>query len=201
MKIDHQPPAALDEDSGAGAGGRPLKPRGRAFWAKSDIEESIVDDARRSISVRIKLSELGRLKAIAKRLETRESNVFRYVLRIGLARLTNVLDGVVVPAQRWRLLIQLVGELSNDFGMDARACLDLLNSVSSGSMGDLAPEDLELVNLAAKHPRVVLEYLERLTGGPVAATNLVASLGEYLQAKYPDAGVNLAGIGASAPDV
>ena len=193
MKIDHQPPAALDEDSGAGAGGRPLKPRGRAFWAKSDIEESIVDDARRSISVRIKLSELGRLKAIAKRLETRESNVFRYVLRIGLARLTNVLDGVVVPAQRWRLLIQLVGELSNDFGMDARACLDLLNSVSSGSMGDLAPEDLELVNLAAKHPRVVLEYLERLTGGPVAATNLVASLGEYLQAKYPEAGANLGG--------
>ena len=193
MKIDHQPPAALDEDSGAGAGGRPLKPRGRAFWAKSDIEESIVDDARRSISVRIKLSELGRLKAIAKRLETRESNVFRYVLRIGLARLTNVLDGVVVPAQRWRLLIQLVGELSNDFGMDARACLDLLNSVSSGSMGDLAPEDLELVNLAAKHPRVVLEYLERLTGGPVAATNLVASLSEYLQAKYPEAGANLGG--------
>jgi hypothetical protein len=191
MKIDHQPPTALDEESGAG--GRPLKPRGRAFWAKSDVEESIVDDARRSISVRIKLSELGRLKAIAKRLETRESNVFRYVLRIGLARLTNVLDGVVVPAQRWRLLIQLVGELSNDFGMDARACLDLLNSVSSGSMGDLAPEDLELVNLAAKHPRVVLEYLERLTGGPVAATNLVASLSEYLQAKYPDAGVNLAG--------
>ena len=191
MKIDHQPPAALDGDSGAG--GRPLKPRGRAFWAKSDIEESIVDDARRSISVRIKLSELGRLKAIAKRLETRESNVFRYVLRIGLARLTNVLDGVVVPAQRWRLLIQLVGELSNDFGMDARACLDLLNSVSGGSMGDLAPEDLELVNLAAKHPRVVLEYLERLTGGPVAATNLVASLSEYLQAKYPEAGANLGG--------
>jgi hypothetical protein len=191
MKIDNQPPAALDEDPGTG--GRPLKPRGRAFWAKSDVEESIVDDARRSISVRIKLSELGRLKAIAKRLETRESNVFRYVLRIGLARLTNVLDGVVVPAQRWRLLIQLVGELSNDFGMDARACLDLLNSVSSGSMGDLAPEDLELVNLAAKHPRVVLEYLERLTGGPVAATNLVASLSEYLQAKYPDPGVDLAG--------
>jgi hypothetical protein len=191
MKIDNQPAVALDEESGAG--GRPLKPRGRAFWAKSNVEESIVDDARRSISVRIKLSDLGRLKAIAKRLETRESNVFRYVLRIGLARLTNVLDGVVVPAQRWRLLIQLVGDLSNDFGMDARACLDLLNSVSSGSMGDLAPEDLELVNLAAKHPRLVLESLERLTGGAVATTNLVASLSDYLQTKYPDAGVNLAG--------
>lgn len=138
--------------------------------------------------MRIKLSELGRLKAIAKRLETRESNVFRYVLRIGLARLTNVLDGVVVPAQRWRLLIQLVGELSNDFGMDARACLDLLNSVSGGSMGDLAPEDLELVNLATKHPRVVLEYLERLNGGPVAATSLISSLSEYLQTKYSEAG-------------
>ncbi len=191
MKMDNQPAVSSDEESDASS--RPLKPRGRAFWAKSDVEESIVDDARRSISVRIKLSELGRLKAIAKRLETRESNVFRYVLRIGLARLTNVLDGVVVPAQRWRLLIQLVGELSNDFGMDARACLDLLNSVSSGSMGELAPEDLELVNLAAKHPRVVLEYLERQTGGAVATSNLVASLSEYLQAKYAEAGANLAG--------
>ena len=191
MKIDNPPPVALDAESGAS--GRPLKPRGRAFWAKNDVEETIVDDARRSISVRVKLSELGRLKAIAKRLETRESNVFRYVLRIGLARLTNVLDGVVVPAQRWRLLIQLVGELSNDFGMDARACLDLLNSVSSGSMGDLAPEDLELVNLATTHPRVVLEYLERLNGGPVAATNLISSLSEYLQTKYSEAGANLAG--------
>ena len=170
-------PPVLPNVSGPKRGGRPS-------WINNQGEEGIVDDARRSISVRIRVAELGRLRALAKRLRTRESNIFRYVLRIGLARLTNVLDGAIDPAQRCRLLVQLVAEFAGDFGMDARACVALLNSTGEEPLGEFSLDDLDLIDLSATHPRVVQEHLAGLRGGRVPPENLAVALSEYLNAKY-----------------
>lgn len=143
--------------------------------------DAIKDDARRSISVRVNTSDYGRLKAAARRLGVRESDVFRHLLRIGLARLLRVLAMDVSPEERYRLLICVAAEFGEDFGMTARDCVSVLDAHGSLALDD---GDLELIGLAATHPLQASVLLDRLAGTTSDPANLNQRLGTYLAAKH-----------------
>ena len=147
------------------------------------VVDEIQDDARRSVSVRINTSDYGRLKAIAGRLGVRESDVFRHLVRIGIARLMRVLYSNEPQSSRYRLLVSLARELGEDFGLSVQECVALLRQPSvPGLMLD--DNDLHLVALSASHPQQACAVLTAELGEIVEPAALVARLGRYLEEKH-----------------
>ena len=146
-------------------------------------DQDVRDDARRSISVRVNPSDYGRLKMVAKQLGVRESDVFRHLLRLGLRRLIRVLDGEVSESERFRLLVSMVGEFSEDFALTPRECLMVLNLRSSKPL-QIDEADLELIGLSITHRRHAQSLLTGILGRPVDDKNLTQCLGDYLAAKH-----------------
>ena len=163
----------------------PLK-RVKPRKLRRPVNEDVRDDARRSISVRVNTSDYGRLKMAAKQLGVRESDVFRHLLRLGLRRLIRVLDGDVSESERFRLLVSMVGEFSEDFGLTPRECLMLLNMRSSKPL-QIDEADLELIGLSITHRRHAQSLLAGILGHPVDDKNLTQSLGDYLASKHHSA--------------
>jgi len=183
--------AGLNEEALAeGRTVRELRKNGRAGGRPSrrPVFDEIQDDARRSISVRINTSDYGRLKAIARRLSVRESDVFRHLVRLGITRLMRALDSEAPSRERYRLLVSLAGELGEDFGLTVPDCAALLSTRASPRLA-LDAADVDLIALVATHPLHACAVLSSLVDEPVDESTLVARLGLYLDQKHTVAGV------------
>ena len=174
-----------EEAAGEGRPLRELRKTGRAGGRppRRPMVDDIQDDARRSISVRINTSDYGRLKAIARRLSVRESDVFRHLVRLGVGRLMRALDSNAPSRERYRLLVSLAGELGEDFGLTVADCAALLSTRASPRLS-LDAADVELIGMVAAHPQHACTVLASLTREPVDEANLVAKLGRYLDHKH-----------------
>ncbi len=139
----------------------------------------IHDNAKRSVSVRINTSDYGRIKVAARRLRTREADIFRYLLQVGLIRLAPLLEENLDAATYLRALAELGPDLGAMLGLSAREFADLLHSLKHRALPVLDHEDFELLDLAAAHARLVLERLDA-----PADTDVHLALHEHLQRRY-----------------
>ena len=57
------------------------------YPVSDDHHSQVHDNAKRSISLRIHTTDYGKIRLIARRLRVRDSDVFRFLLRVALARL------------------------------------------------------------------------------------------------------------------
>ena len=174
-----------EEQAVEGRTSRELRKTGRAGGRppRRPMVDEIQDDARRSISVRINTSDYGRLKAIARRLSVRESDVFRHLVRLGVGRLMRALESNAPSRERYRLLISMAGELGEDFGLTVPDCAALLSTRASPRL-TLDAADVELIALVATHPLHACAVLASLVHEPVDEASLVARLGVYLDEKH-----------------
>jgi len=141
----------------------------------------INDDAKRSVSVRINTSDYGRIKIAARRLHAREADVFRYLLQVGLSRITPLLGEALDTSAFLRALTELGPDLGPTLGLGAREFAGLLRTFKHRSLPSIDDEDFELLDLADPHPRLVLE---RLGADPNLHTDVRAALLAYLERKY-----------------
>lgn len=139
----------------------------------------IDDNAKRSVSVRINTSDYGRIKIAARRLRTREADVFRYLLQVGLSRITPLLNENLDAATFLDILAELGPDLASNLGLAARDFAQLLLAMKHQALPDLSDEDYELIDLAATHPRLALQRL----AAPMEA-DVRAVLVAYLRGKY-----------------
>jgi hypothetical protein len=139
----------------------------------------IHDNAKRSVSVRINTSDYGRIKVAARRLRTREADVFRYLLQVGLNRLAPLLEECLEASTYLRALAELGPALGAMLGLSAREFADLLHSLKHRTLPALDHEDFELIDLAAAHARLVLERL-----GASPGTDVHVALHAHLQRRY-----------------
>lgn len=124
------------------------------------LAEGLIDDnAKRSVSVRINTSDYGRIRIVARRLRVREAEVFRYLLQVGLIRIAPLL-AERLDAQRYLwALAELGPDLGTTLGFDAREFASLLRGFKHDALPVVSDEDLELVDLAGSHPRLLLDRL------------------------------------------
>lgn len=92
------------------------------------VQWGVRDDARRSVSFRIRTTDFGRIKLIARRLGVREADIFRYLVESGLQRLEGLLScGTSGDDSRHAEQVELAcAELAAAFGIGAEECLELL---------------------------------------------------------------------------
>jgi len=172
--------------NGSGEAGEP-----RSAPAQAGDGAGIHDNARRSVSIRINTSDYGRIKVAARRLHAKEADIFRYLLQVGLNKLGPLL-GAELDAQAFlRTLVDLGPDLSANFHVSAREFVSLLSAFTGMDAPAFDATDLELVDLAGTHPRMVQSRLAEFRGRPVNEQELRGVLHDYLLLKYQAPGATI----------
>lgn len=131
----------------------------------NDLSKDVIDDSKRSVSFRLKTSDYGCIKTIARRKKMRESDVFRYLLRSSLNAMS-----------------PLYG--SNTVNSEIMRDLSAIEQLSNADIRRLDSSDLELLALAVQPLRFLARRLSELTGASVDTKNVITELHNYLQQKY-----------------
>ncbi len=141
-----------------------------------------------AVSVRIGAADVNKLKAIAKRLGVRDSDVFRYAVKSSLEQLEPLVDPAVAGRHLLPLFVEAGPRLLRFFDLDAARLAEIVNSGVQDPETLVAPEDLTLLSMAGLQQSYALvklsELLDRTTQIPPEKDGLVDILREYLYEKY-----------------
>jgi hypothetical protein len=155
------------------------------------IEHAIDDNAKRSISLRVHSSDYGKVKAISRRLRVRESDVFRFVIKVGLNRLALLYNIRVRGRDLMPLFLDCGADLVRHFRLDERRLDQLLNEDLGTDDRRVDNEDLALLALANMPERLLFAKAREIAAALADADELPHDrksshelLRKYLSAKY-----------------
>jgi hypothetical protein len=147
-----------------------------------------VTNRKAAVSVRIGAGDVYKLKAIAKRLGVRDSDVFRYAVKSSLEQLGPLVDPAVSGRHLLPVFVEAGPRLLRFFELDAARLTDIVNSGVADPETLVAPEDLTLLSMAGVQQSYALvklsELLDQQSEIPPEKDGLVDVLREYLYEKY-----------------
>lgn len=144
--------------------------------------ELINDNSKRIVSIRINTSDFGRIKAIAKRLKVRDSDVLRFVLRMGLGEILTLCQSEPSPAALLKVFAAHEPALVRHFDLNAAQLDRLLNAGREAH--PVSADDLELIIVASQSQRLLALRLHELLGVIVPVEDAIAFLGHHLLTRY-----------------
>jgi len=144
--------------------------------------ELVNDNSKRIVSMRINTSDFGRIKAIAKRLKTRDSDVLRFVLRLGLAEILTLCHGESTADDLLKVFALHGPALVRHFDLNAAQLDRLLNA--GRDVRPVSADDLELLIVASQSQRLLALRLHELLGIMVPVEEAVTFLRTHLETKY-----------------
>lgn len=151
------------------------------------FDEQHVDikrDGKRCISVRIELVDSGKMKSIARRLRTRESEVFRFLIKLSLSRLALLHDQRVTGKALMPVIADCGPELAYHFKLSPERLQALINEGVSNPEDEVAKEDIDLLALAALPDHNLSRKLHELVDAAHTRGDLIEGLRNYLADKY-----------------
>lgn len=162
----------------------PEVPAATASERPDDTATALHGNAKRSVSLRMNSSDYGRFKAVAHRLRARESEVFRFALKVALDRLAALHDA----GARGRALVPLLAELGpllvDHFRLDGRRLAHIVNDGTDEPAQRVDLDDIELIALSNAPERYLALRLKELSGLDVAPGRALDALRHYLLRKY-----------------
>src|SRR5688572_321787 len=134
------------------------------------------------------VADLMKLKAIAKRLGVRDSDVFRYAVKSSIEQLGPLVDPAVQGRHLLPVFVEAGPRLLRFFELDASRLGEIVNAGVRESETLVAPEDLTLLSMAGVQQSYALvrlsELLDQTPTVPPEKDGLVDVLREYLYEKY-----------------
>ena len=97
------------------------------------------------ISVRLSAADLTKIRTIAECLDTRDSEVFRFALRLAFAHLGPLHDRSMNANAAISLFLEHGTELIRHFDLDADAIDGIVNRANEKSTARVAREDIEML--------------------------------------------------------
>ena len=150
---------------------------------------------KQAVSLRLKVSDINRIKRLAERIGASESDVIRYAVKVMLARLSPLCD----PAVRGRSLVPMFinsgVDILHHFALDQERLEEIING-DAPSAERIDSEDLQLMALMGvqrDYARVNLRQMQKpsksaLTGNKLDDT-LTTSFRRHLYSKYVEPGL------------
>ncbi len=160
------------------------KSRAKPLALKKLGTELINDNSKRSISLRISTSDFGRIRAIGRRLKARESDVFRFLVKIALTEIELLCDSSLERTDLLRIFATHGAQLIGHFNLNARRLDQIINIDAATRTTRIDADDLELLSMSAFPERYLALRLQELTGKPVPAEDALVTLYNYLEVKY-----------------
>lgn len=151
--------------------------------AAKSATESENPDTKRSISLRMNQSDYDRIRTIAKRMRTRESDVFRFLLRLALAQVAPLDNSRNTGAELLPAFVNFPVELANHFELDADRIQRVINH-GADPANEVEEQDIELLAMAGQSHRYLALRISELTGKDVGTDEVLPALRQYLERKY-----------------
>lgn len=146
------------------------------------------------ISVRLRGSDIGKIKSIARRLDVSDSEIFRFGIRLALSRLLPLLDHNACGSRALPVFLDNDAELVRQFDMDT-AQLERVINAECAPHHRVDSADINLLTLHGLPSDYLRMRVQELTGEPVDNVAVWKSLRTYLYRKYGhgDAGQDASG--------
>ena len=136
------------------------------------------------ISVRLRGSDIDKIKSIARRLDVSDSEIFRFGIRIALSRLLPLLDEQASGFRVLPVFVENDGELVKQFDMDAIHLNRVINEHCVDPDQCVDQTDLNLLTLHGLPSDYLKLRIQELTGEVVEGVSVWKALTKYLYGKY-----------------
>ncbi|MGH8535855.1 MAG: hypothetical protein ACREXM_05155 [Gammaproteobacteria bacterium] len=150
----------------------------------SDPMPLIEDNAKRNVSLRVDTTDYGKIKSIARRFRVRESEVFRFMIKLGLATLAPLFDHRARGKDVMPVFVEHGSEITKYFNLDAVSLERVINGDLDEPDGRVDGEDVGLLAMATMPERYLCAKLRELIAEPVASAKAAETLKNYLTGKY-----------------
>lgn len=148
------------------------------------------DHRKQNISLRMSASDLKKIKAIAHRLNVRESDVYRFAIKTMLAKLGPLHNSNLKGRDVLPVLLEIGPEFVSYFDLDSTGLEQIINSDVSLEDKKVQMEDIELLALSASHENFVMLKLKELAKTDLSHQGIASMLREYLVNKYVENGTS-----------
>jgi len=148
----------------------------------SHTDELKMSSKKQSVSVRLSLRDVEKIKKIAVRLNVSDSDVILFSIKGMLSKLRPLSDSTITGYQLLPVFIEHGNEVSRHFDLDAEKLDHIINMSDSNNNIDRA--DLELIAMQSMYPNYLKMQLESLLSTQVDEKELPQNLRKYLYSKY-----------------
>ena len=143
----------------------------------------MIENRKQMVSLRVGANDLNKVRGIARRLRVRDSDVFRFALKVTLGRLGMFHDESVVGRDLLPVFMEVGTELVNHFDLDAEMVERLINERAQEDK-KVDWHDVELVTLAGGQDRYAYLRLRKLAQGHDEGFAFPGVIHEYMYEKY-----------------
>lgn len=141
-----------------------------------------------AISLRLSEEDREKLRAVAERLDVRETDVLRYAIDLTLSRLGPLLDTGAAGADLLPVFVESGAELFRSFSIDSSRLERIINSELAEEARRVDPRDISLLVRSFREEAATIVHLHALLGSDASGEEGLASLRrrfrEYLYNKY-----------------
>jgi hypothetical protein len=143
----------------------------------------MLENKKQNVSIRMNVSDLRKIKDIARRLNVRESDVFRYAIKSSLAKLAPLHDWEVTGSDLLPVFIECGTEIANYFDLDVAQLDSLINGNGEDAEKCVDRDDLDLLVMLARHEQYVFQKLKASVDNP-ENSGALSLLKRHLYEKY-----------------
>ena len=136
------------------------------------------------ISVRLRGTDIDKIKSIARRLDVSDSEIFRFGIRLAMSRLLPLLDEKACGFRVLPVFVENDAELVRHFDMDATHLERVINAQCVDDASRVDQADLNLLTLHGLPSDYLRLRLQELVGESVEGQAVWKALRSYLYRKY-----------------
>ena len=150
----------------------------------SNPDRNIKNMGKRSVSFRIDEIDFHKIKAITKRLRARESELFRFAIKITLDKLALLSDEEMKGIDVMPVFVECGSDIASHFNLDSNRIEDIINYDIDDEEKRVDDEDIGLLAMSAMPERYLSRKLKTLIDEPITEAGVADALREYLNNKY-----------------
>ena len=149
-----------------------------------ESRDNFGSNSKRSVSFRIDKIDFDKIKAITKRMRTRESDVFRFAIKMTLDRLSLLSDENIKGVDIMPVFVECGSDIAMHFNLDSTRMEYIINYDLEDDEGRVDAEDIGLLAMAAMPERYLSAKLKNLVDKPIDKVGVSEALRDYLSNKY-----------------
>jgi hypothetical protein len=149
------------------------------------VERLLMKDKTTCVSVRLRTNDLIKIKSIAKRLQTNDSDVMRFAIKTVLNWLTPLIDDLNCGYRALPVFVEHGIDLVRHFDLDVEQLMRIINSCTTDDdcSDPVARTDLELIVLSATSDDYLKARFKEIAP-EIDTRDSAMALRDYLYRKY-----------------
>lgn len=147
-------------------------------------KNNIRNNSKRSVSFRIDNIDFDKIKAITRRMRIRESDIFRFAIKMTLDKLSPLSDESMKGIDIMPVFVECGPDIALHFNLDSSRIEHIINYDVENSADRVDSEDIGLLAMSAMPERYLSAKLKNLVDKPIEKEGVSEALREYLHDKY-----------------